>query len=198
MLPSGRTEGQIKELQFSLYNEGRMETTKQKLALVIFISFIMGNWHLLKANGPEEPLQQQNFPDPLVTVKPVPPEKSILPGDSFDLNLELIIAPGYHLNSQKPDDKLLVPTSIEFKKDSAFEVKEIIFPEAKRKKFKFSDKPLLVFEGKIKIKIKIDLAEDFGGSNLDIEGNVRYQACDDEACLRPASVPFKTTIKISS
>jgi DsbC/DsbD-like thiol-disulfide interchange protein len=175
-----------------------MKITKQKLALVIFISFIMGNWHLLKANGPEERLQQQNFPDPLVTVKPVPPEKSILPGDSFDLNLELIIAPGYHLNSQKPDDKLLVPTSIEFKKDSAFEVKEIIFPEAKRKKFKFSDKPLLVFEGKIKIKIKIELADNFFGNSLDLEGKVHYQACHEEACLRPASVHFKASIPVSS
>lgn len=138
------------------------------------------------------------MPTPIVAVKTVPPANPVVPGDTFELTLELTIAPGYHINSQKPEDELLVPTSVELKKDPAFEVKEVIFPETKKKQFKFSDKPLSVYDGQVKVKLKIELAENVCGSILELEGKVRYQACDQEACLRPASASFKATVKIAS
>lgn len=170
----------------------------KKLALILSMFFILGSFLVLRAGLSENKPQEKSSDNTIVTVKPIPPVKSVSPGDTFELALELIIAPSYHINSQKPEDELLVPTSVEFKKDSVFEVKEIIFPEAKKKKFKFSDKLLSVYEGQTKVKIKIELAEDFCGSNLDIEGKIRYQACDDQACLRPTFVPFKVKIPISS
>lgn len=136
--------------------------------------------------------------DPIVIVKASPPLQPVAPGDTFELTLEVTVAPGFHINSQKPEDELLVPTSVELNKDPALELKEAIFPEAKKKKFKFSDKPLSVYEGQVKVKLKIELAEGVCGSSLEIEGKVRYQACDQEACLRPSSVPFKATVKLAS
>ncbi|MGQ9800890.1 MAG: protein-disulfide reductase DsbD domain-containing protein [Candidatus Saccharicenans sp.] len=142
--------------------------------------------------------QERRSENSIVSVKPIPPDAPVAFGEKFELILELTIAPNFHINSQKPEDEVLIPTSVEFKKDQLFEVKEIIFPEARKKKFKFSDRPLSVYEGKIKIKIKIELAEDFCGSSLELEGKVRYQACNDEACLRPASLPFKAVLKIAA
>lgn len=136
--------------------------------------------------------------DPIVIVKSFPPFKPVAPGDTFELTLELTVAPGFHINSCKPEDEMLVPTSVELKKDQVLELKEVLFPEPKKKRFKFSDKPLSVYEGQVKVRLKIELAEDVCGSSLEIEGKVRYQACNDEACLRPSSVPFKATIKLAS
>ncbi len=136
--------------------------------------------------------------NPIVVVKVSPPSQTVAPGNTFELTLELTVAPGFHINSCKPEDEMLVPTSVELKKDPALELKEVLFPEAKKKKFKFSDKPLSVYEGQLKVRLKIELAEDVCGSSLEIEGKVRYQACNDEACLRPSSVPFKATIKLAS
>ncbi|MDH7493649.1 MAG: protein-disulfide reductase DsbD family protein, partial [Candidatus Saccharicenans sp.] len=175
-----------------------LQIAKPVLSIFIIITFfIIGLCPLLAAVGSEDRLRQK-LPSPLVSVKPVPPAKAVSPGDIFELTLELTIAPGYHINSQKPEDELLVPTSVELKKNPAMELKEVFFPEAKERKFKFSDKPLSVYEGQVKIKLKIELAEDVCGSSLELEGQVRYQACDEEACLRPASVLFKSTIKIAS
>lgn len=134
----------------------------------------------------------------IVAVKPILTETPVRPGELIELTLELAIAPGYHLYSAQPEDEMLIPTSVEFKKDQVYEIKEIIFPEARKKKFKFSGRPLSVYEGLIKIKVKVELAEDVCGSSLELEGKVRYQACDEEACLRPASVPFKAVIKIAA
>lgn len=160
--------------------------------------FLIVTVPLLIAHRAADQIQDKNVGQSILTVKAVSPAKAVAPGDTFELTLELTVAPGYHINSQKPEDELLVPTSVELKKDPALELKEVIFSEAKKKKFKFSDKPLSVYEGQVKVKLKIELAEGVCGSSLEIEGKVRYQACDQEACLRPSSVPFKATIKLAS
>lgn len=165
----------------------------ERLALLI-ICFLL----IIGITAQKSPGQERRQENSILVIKPTPLKDPVAAGDSFELILELTIAPNFHINSQKPEDEVLIPTSVEFKKDPAFEVKEITFPEARKKKFKFSDRPLSVYEGTIKIKIKIELAEDICGSSLELEGKVRYQACNDEACLRPASVPFKAVIKIAA
>lgn len=171
---------------------------KFAINLLIFSFVISALTGVVKAAVGENSLQPQNMSIPIVTVKPVLPQKPPAPGETFELILELTIAPGYHINSEKPEDPLLVPTSVEFKKDPAWQVKAIIFPEAKKKKFSFSDKVLSVYDGQLKLKVKIELADDLCGSELQIEGQIRYQACNDQACLRPSSVPFKVKVPISS
>ncbi len=171
-----------------------MKRKAEPLAILI-LALILG---LPQASSPLVQATASQSANPIVAVKASPPLKSVVPGDTFELILELTIASGSHINSDKPEDDLLVPTSVELKKDPALELKEAIFPEAKKKKFKFSDKPLSVYEGQVKVKLKIELAEGVCGSSLEIEGKVRYQACDQEACLRPSSVPFKTTVKLAS
>ncbi|MDI6697854.1 MAG: protein-disulfide reductase DsbD family protein [Candidatus Saccharicenans sp.] len=166
------------------------------IIFLVYLCFLAGlsTPRATMSAGPQSRSDNQQ----IVKIKAIPPEKPVGPGDQFELKLELTIAPGFHINSNQPGDEMLVPTSAELKKDPAYEVKEIIFPEAKKKKFKFSDKPISVYDGQVTIKIKMELAEDICGTSLEIEGKVRYQACDDEACLRPATIPFAATIKIAS
>ena len=140
---------------------------------------------------------QETGEEPIVTVKVLPLERPVRPGQIFELSLELHILPGFHINSEKPGDELLVPTSIELENKEAFEIKEIIFPEPQVKKFKFATKPLSVYEGQVEVKLKIELKPTVKESTVELAGKVRYQACNDEACLRPARLPFKTTIKVT-
>jgi len=135
--------------------------------------------------------------EPIVTVRVLPPERPVRPGQVFELSLELHILPGFHINSEKPGDELLVPTSIELENKDAFEIKEIIFPEPQVKKFKFATKPLSVYEGQIKVKLKIELKEAAQANAIELAGKIRYQACNDEACLRPERLPFKATLRVA-
>lgn len=169
--------------------------TFRPVRLAILLIFCLITIGLTSQKG----LSQKTRPvHSIVAVKPVLPEAPVHPGELIELTLELTIAPGYHLNSARPEDEMLIPASVEFKKNPVYEIKEIIFPEARKKNFKFSDRPLSVYEGTIKIKVKIELAENTCGSSLELEGKVRYQACDEGACLRPAAVPFKAVIKIAT
>ena len=135
--------------------------------------------------------------EPLVTVKVLPPERPVRPGQAFEMSLELHILPGFHINSEKPGDELLVPTSIELENKEAFEIKEIIFPEPQVKKFKFASKPLSVYEGQVKVKLKIELKPAVKESTVELAGKIRYQACNEEACLGPERLPFKTTLVVA-
>jgi len=143
------------------------------------------------------PQEKTKAEEPIVTVKVLPPERPVRPGEVFELSLELHILPGFHLNSEKPGDELLVPTSIELENKEAFEIKEAIFPEPQVKKFKFATKPLSVYEGQVKVKLKIELKPAVKESTVELAGKVRYQACNDEACLRPARLPFKTIVRVA-
>ncbi|HRT25853.1 MAG TPA: protein-disulfide reductase DsbD family protein [Candidatus Saccharicenans sp.] len=135
--------------------------------------------------------------EPIVTVKVLPLERPVRPGQVFELSLELHILPGFHINSEKPGDELLVPTSIELENKETFEIKEIIFPEPQVKKFKFATKPLSVYEGQVEVKLKIELKPTVKESTVELAGKVRYQACNDEACLRPTRLPFKATLQVA-
>ena len=143
------------------------------------------------------PQEKTKAEEPIVTVKVLPLERPVRPGQVFELSLELHILPGFHINSEKPGDELLVPTSIELENKETFEIKEIIFPEPQVKKFKFATKPLSVYEGQVKVKLKIELKPTVKESTVELAGKVRYQACNDEACLRPTRLPFKATLQVA-
>jgi len=143
------------------------------------------------------PREKTKAEEPIVTAKVLPPERPVRPGEVFELSLELHVLPGFHLNSEKPGDELLVPTSIELENIEAFEIKEAIFPEPQVKKFKFATKPMSVYEGQVKVKLKIELKPAVKESTVELAGKVRYQACNDEACLRPARLPFKTIVRVA-
>ena len=168
-----------------------------KIALIVLT--ITGLFFFFSAPASPQLLDTQKKDQPeILAVRVIPPAKAVSPGETLELTLELNIRPGYHINSQKPEDELLIPTSVEFKELPVVEVKEIIFPPAVKKKFKFSEKMLSVYEGQIKVKVRLKLADDFCGSSLELPGQVRYQACNNEACLRPMSLPFKVNLKVIS
>jgi DsbC/DsbD-like thiol-disulfide interchange protein len=171
---------------------------KVETYLLLSILLLVGSAYS-QSVSPSSPFPQEKakVEESIVTVKVLPPERPVRPGEVFELSLELHILPGFHLNSEKPGDEMLVPTSIELENKEAFEIKEAIFPEPQVKKFKFVTKPLSVYEGQVKVKLKIELKPAVKESTVELAGKVRYQACNDEACLRPARLPFKATLRVA-
>lgn len=171
---------------------------KVETYLLLSILLLVGSAYS-QSVSPSSPFPQEKtkVEESIVTVKVLPPERPVRPGEIFELSLELHILPGFHLNSEKTGDEMLVPTSIELENKEAFEIKEAIFPEPQVKKFKFATKPLSVYEGQVKVKLKIELKPAVKESTVELAGKVRYQACNDEACLRPARLPFKATLRVA-
>ena len=112
--------------------------------------------------------------------------------------LEVFIPPPYHINSASPLEAYLIPTTVEFEKAGGVEFGKTVFPDARLKRMRFSDNPLAVYEGTIRIVTPLALPPDFRGGEISVKGRLGYQACDDQSCLAPAEAAFSGTYAVVS
>ena len=110
-------------------------------------------------------------------------------GSAADLTVEAVIAEGWHINSNQPNQKFLVPTTLTLTLPSSVTADAVGYPTAKAKTFAFAgDVELLVYEGTVPLRTTVHVPADFAGGALSIDAELRYQACDDTTCLPPTSV----------
>ncbi len=143
------------------------------------------------------PLQAQTD-EPVVKATVVPAAAPLRAGAAHKLDLELSIRAPFHINSDMPSEAYLIGTTVDFKPQKGAVFGKIAFPSAQNKKFSFSDNPLSIFEGTIRISFEVNLAADFAGRELVIEGSVGYQACDETSCQPPTEAPFKKAIAVAA
>lgn len=114
---------------------------------------------------------------------------------TYEVHLTATIQSGWHLYSQiQPNDAIAMPTD-----------------------FKFTNNPLLKFDGRIKEVGKLEKFKDAtlgisanqyskkvdfvqiiklrGNVKTNISGSVEYQTCDDKKCLPPKTVNFSLDLK---
>ena len=105
-------------------------------------------------------------------------------GDQVHGVMTAVITPTWHINSAKPLDEFVIPTTLSFDPQSADLVKAE-FPPHELKSFEFSSGgKLAVYEGTIRIPFTVKLKS--GAAS--IKAVLRYQACNDKVCLPPTKV----------
>jgi DsbC/DsbD-like thiol-disulfide interchange protein len=125
------------------------------------------------------------------TVAPPAPVQ-IKAGQEARVPILVRIRPGYHINSNKPAEDYLIPTQIAW--DSApLEVVRVEYPEAEVVTYDFSEKPLSVYSGEIEI-VTVLRAPANAKPGDTLSGRLRYQACNDKACLAPASTEISVPL----
>ncbi len=130
-------------------------------------------------------------PQTFVSLDPVPR------GQEFQIAVSLEIARGYHMNSHHPSDAYLIPTALTPQLPAGFDVLDTIYPAGRQQKFAFSpDKPLDVYSGTVILKLKIHANANAPLGAATIPMILRYQACNDSACLPPAKLPVDAKIVV--
>jgi len=110
-------------------------------------------------------------------------------GDDVKATITATITAGWHINSAKPLDEYVIPTTLTL--TTADLVGEPQFPPHELKAFSFSgDKKIAVYEGTIRIPFAAKLKP---GAN-EIAGTLNYQACSDSVCLPPKKVEIKIAV----
>jgi uncharacterized protein YyaL (SSP411 family) len=97
-----------------------------------------------------------------------------------ELILQINLAGGWHINSNKPLDKKLIPTTIHFINDDPIKAD---FPEAKRVSLSFSKNMLSVYDSTIQILLD---NQQLQRTRLSIKLNL--QMCSDKICLLPETI----------
>jgi uncharacterized protein YcnI len=131
-------------------------------------------------------------PHTYVSLDPVPR------GREFEAAIVIDIARGYHMNSHKPTDPYLIPTTITPELPKGFQLVDTTYPPGQLETFPFSpDKPLDVYSGSITLRLKFTAQNDAALGAASIPMILRYQACNDSACLPPVKVPVTLELRVA-
>jgi DsbC/DsbD-like thiol-disulfide interchange protein len=95
------------------------------------------------------------------------------------------IPSGYHINSNRPLESFLIATQLKVDAPSGAKVGAVTYPRPLMKSFKFSKKPLSVYEGKAILRFNVIVPANYSGGAIDLKAHVRLQSCNDEVCFPP-------------
>lgn len=120
-------------------------------------------------------------------------------GKEFEVAIVATIHEGYHMNSHKPLDSYLIPTTMTAKTPTGIKVVDTIYPLGKDKKFPFSPtKPLNVYSGTVTLRLKMRAEPDAKIGATTIPVTLRYQACNMSACLPPVRIPVDVPVDVAA
>jgi len=127
-----------------------------------------------------------------VSMDPVPQ------GKEFQAAIVVKINGGYHMNSHKPSDSYLIPTTVTPQLPAGFTLSgEPSYPAGKNEKFPFSpDKPLNVYTGSVTFRLKLTADEKAALGKTSIPVTFRFQACNLSACLPPVKIPLTLDVNV--
>lgn len=132
-------------------------------------------------------------PQTYVSLDPVPI------GKEFQVAVVVDIARGFHMNSHKPSDQYLIPTTLTPQLPSGFQLLDTIYPEGHLEKFSFSpDKLLSVYTGNVTLRLRLSTPADAPLGATTIAMALRYQACNSSTCLPPVKVPVTAKFDIAA
>jgi len=145
------------------------------------------------AQNPPQPATSVVKPHAYVSLEPVPR------GKEFEVAVVVDIARGYHVNSHKPTDPYLIPTTVSPQLSAGLQALDTIYPKGKLEKFAFSpDTPLDVYSGSVTIFLRLSAQANTALGSSTIPITLRYQACNDSACLPPVKVPVDVKLEVGT
>ena len=103
----------------------------------------------------------------------------------FAVFISIDIKEGWHLNSNKPFDDYLTPTSVKLKDLSGIKIVNIEYPPEMISKLQFSETELSLYEGMITIKVILKAEDVFLMNKKKAELELNYQSCNNQTCLFP-------------
>ncbi len=117
-------------------------------------------------------------------------------GSSLKAAVVAEVAAGYHINDHVPSLDYLIPTELKLQADEPLSLGSIAYPKGRPEKFSFLDTPISVYQGKLLVGATLKVAADAKPGVYSLKGALKYQACNDRACLPPTSLPLALTVKV--
>ncbi|WP_263359387.1 protein-disulfide reductase DsbD N-terminal domain-containing protein [Acidicapsa ligni] len=115
-----------------------------------------------------------------------PEQVTVAAGKPTAVDLHFNVAAGLHINSHNPHTDDLIPTTFKLPENSGVLLANANFPEGHDFAFPISPKEKLsVYTGEFTIHAELNATR---GEHL-VEATLRYQACDNNACMPPHSIP---------
>ncbi len=109
-------------------------------------------------------------------------------GETARVAIEIAIADGWHINSNEPGLEFLIPTTVTLQLPEGAVVEAVRYPQPAVRRLRLGgDRDLRLYEGQVRIEADVRY-ESLRADETAPMAVLRYQACNDTLCLRPATV----------
>ncbi len=127
-----------------------------------------------------------------IAVKPVDPI-TVKRGGTVTETLQVVVLPGFHVNSDKPKDEFIIPLKLTWT-PGLLDTKSVSYP--KPEEIKVGTQDLLVFTGTFPVKTQFQAPANAASGATTLVGKIRYQACSSDMCFRPSTLEVKLPVVI--
>ena len=134
----------------------------------------------------------------VVTAKAGPAKPlSVAPGEAFEVELTLTIKDRFHIYANPAGSDNVIPTVVALGPGAKAELVEVRYPKGESKVLAANGPgKVTVFEKSAAPIAKIRLPIDTPTGTMTFNLRVRYQACDDRACLAPANLDVPVSVEV--
>jgi len=119
-------------------------------------------------------------------------------GSSFQIAVVMKIRPGFHVNAREKSEDYLIATDLKAALPAGFTSGEVSYPKGKLEKFAFSKIPLNVYQDTVILRMPVTALASAPLGEQHIPLKLRYQACSNELCLPPVTLPLDATLNVTA
>jgi thiol:disulfide interchange protein DsbD len=119
-------------------------------------------------------------------------------GSSFQIAVVMKIRPGFHVNAREKSEDYLIATDLKAVLPAGFNGGEISYPKGKLEKFAFSKIPLNVYQDTVILRLPVTALANAPLGEQHIPLKLRYQACSNELCLPPVTLPLDAVVNVAT
>lgn len=131
-----------------------------------------------------------------VHVKIYPLYNKLARGERCPVAIELTVQNGWHINANPQSPDFLIPTAIKFKSQQKVSLTKTLYPKHKTHTMQQESAPYHVYDGKVMIYCLLEIDEKERTDYAKLEFTVRYQACNDDRCEKPANIVMKGQLPV--
>jgi hypothetical protein len=123
----------------------------------------------------------------------------VAPGHTAPVQFTFHVQDPYHINSSKPLTEELIPTQLHFSLPGEIALGKMQYPAGKLMSFPFDPSTKLsVYSGDFVVRGLVMAPIKAATGTYTVHGELKYQACDNNACYPPKKLPFTFNVKVGS
>jgi hypothetical protein len=123
---------------------------------------------------------------------------AVRPGASVKVMIIASIRPGYLVAARQPQGRQLQPLSVSLRPAPYLAVGTPIYPAAKMTELDPDQAGLAGHTGTLRIAVPISVSRQAPAGELQLHGELHYQACSPRVCFKPRSLPIRIPIEVQA
>jgi thiol:disulfide interchange protein DsbD len=120
------------------------------------------------------------------------------PGSVGYVAVRAEVAEGWHINANKPLESYLIPSVLELQASPGVEIVRLLYPAPVLRKLEISETEMALYDGVVVFGAVVRIGENVKPGSYRITATLRYQGCNNLACVEPSSASTDDTLRVGT